>query len=189
MADIRRTSEYRKFLPFIARASGDVGNDTVGEDVMALLQALNDHKTGTDHDGRYYTEGEVDSALLLKADKTITLTAGNGLNGGGDLSANRTFDVVTGRGLTFDLDVSLGSVVAVDLDANFDWSGTHSFGATISSQAIVPQTADTYDLGSYSSAWRKIFASELSAVIFCAIRNSIAWGLVYCLERRGGSRC
>ena len=49
MADNRRTSEYRKLLPFIARASGDVGEDTIGEDVQALLQALEEHKTSDDH--------------------------------------------------------------------------------------------------------------------------------------------
>lgn len=35
----------------------------------------------------------VEEALDLKADKSITLTAGTGLDGGGDLSANRTFDL------------------------------------------------------------------------------------------------
>jgi len=35
----------------------------------------------------------VEDALALKADKAITLTAGTGLDGGGDLSANRTFDL------------------------------------------------------------------------------------------------
>lgn len=33
------------------------------------------------------------NALALKVDKTITITAGTGLTGGGDLSANRTLDV------------------------------------------------------------------------------------------------
>jgi hypothetical protein len=41
-------------------------------------------------------EGRVDTAetnITLKADKAIDLTAGDGLSGGGDLSANRTFTV------------------------------------------------------------------------------------------------
>jgi hypothetical protein len=35
----------------------------------------------------------VEEQLDLKADKSITLTAGTGIDGGGDLSANRTFDL------------------------------------------------------------------------------------------------
>ena len=53
MDDMKRTSEYRKMLPFIAKASGDVGDDTQGEEVQALVQALNTHKSSVDHDGRY----------------------------------------------------------------------------------------------------------------------------------------
>ena len=40
-----------------------------------------------------YTTGEVDSLVSAKADKTITVSAGSGLSGGGDLSANRSFVV------------------------------------------------------------------------------------------------
>jgi hypothetical protein len=48
--------------------------------------------------GGYLTEVEEELATLvddlaLKADKSIVLTAGVGLDGGGDLSANRTFDL------------------------------------------------------------------------------------------------
>lgn len=172
MADIRRTSEYRKLLPFIAGASGDVGDDTIGEDVQALLQALNAHKTSDDHDGRYYTETEVNSALGLKADKTITLTAGEGLTGGGDLSAGRTFDVVAGLGIGFD---SSGNVI-VDLTDNFAWTGNHSFSQTMYAGSIMPHVSDTYDLGSMQSLWRKIFASELSAVVFSKYEQVLLGG-------------
>jgi len=172
MADIRRTSEYRKLLPFIARASGDVGSDTVGEDVQALLLALNAHKTSDDHDGRYYTETEVDSALALKADKTITLTAGDGLTGGGNLSANRTFDVVAGLGIDFDVN---GAVI-VDLTDNFSWTGNHSFTKTMYASSIMPRSSDTYDLGSSTTLWRKIWGSELSAVVFAKYEQVLLGG-------------
>ena len=39
------------------------------------------------------TNADLVSGLALKSDKTITLTAGTGLSGGGDLTANRTFSV------------------------------------------------------------------------------------------------
>ena len=51
MADIRTNKRIQKITAFIARASGDVGSDTVGEDVSALLLALETHKTSGDHDG------------------------------------------------------------------------------------------------------------------------------------------
>ncbi len=43
---------------------------------------------------------EINAALSTKADKTITLIAGNGLTGGGDLSANRTFTAKQNTGWT-----------------------------------------------------------------------------------------
>jgi hypothetical protein len=42
-----------------------------------------------------YVKGEVDTSAALKADKTITVSAGAGLTGGGDLSANRTLALST----------------------------------------------------------------------------------------------
>lgn len=45
------------------------------------------------HDDRYYTESETDTKLTTKADKTIAINTGNGLSGGGDLSASRTLSV------------------------------------------------------------------------------------------------
>lgn len=43
-----------------------------------------------DLDGRYYTETEVDSLLDGKVDNTVNVIAGNGLSGGGPLTANVT---------------------------------------------------------------------------------------------------
>jgi len=210
MADIRRTSEYRKLLPFIARASGDVGSDTVGEDVSALLLALETHKTSgdhdgryyteteianlfsthsqsDDHDGRYYTETEIDLALALKADKTITLTAGDGLTGGGNLSENRTFNVVAGDGITvyadsvdvlpgLGIDFDSNGAVIVDLTENYAWTGNHSFTQTMYAGSIMPHNSDTYDLGSSASLWRKIWGSELSAVVFAQYEQTLLGG-------------
>lgn len=56
------------FMRILQRSSGVTG------DIAAEIEALT-------------------AALALKADKTINLTAGVGLSGGGDLSANRTFDL------------------------------------------------------------------------------------------------
>ncbi len=150
MADNKRTSEYRKLLPFIARASGDVGDDTIGEDVQALLQALNTHKTSSDHDGRYYTESEMDSALGLKANKAVTLAAGSGLTGGGDLSEDRTFNVGAENGI-----IVTDDAVGVDMATNFIWSGIHTFNSAViingpfalgSDQLMVNNNGDDVDV-------------------------------------------
>ena len=145
MADNRRTSEYRKLLPLIAKASGDVGSDTIGEDVQALLQT--------------------------KADKAIILTAGLGLTGGGDLSTNRTFDVGAGDGITVGEDT-----VSVDLSYNFTWMGVHSFQSVTYASSIMPHISDFYDLGSSASLWRKIWASELSAIVFAQYTQVLLGG-------------
>lgn len=192
--DMKRTSEYRRMLPFIAKASNDVGDATQGQDVQALIQALNAHKTSADHDGRYYTETEVgtlftnhnssgdhdgryytetetNTLLGYKADKTITLSAGNGLTGGGTLAANRTFNVGQGFGLSVTADA-----VAVDLTANFTWTGSHTFVNTLYTGTILPSLADVYDLGDYTKPWRKIWGSELSAVVFSQYEQVLLGG-------------
>lgn len=182
MDDLKRTTEYRKLLPFIAKASNDVGDDTQGEDIQALILALNAHKSSTDHDGRYsllthlhddryYTEGETDTLLGYKADKTLTLTAGNGLTGGGDLSANRTFAVGAGLGISVAADA-----VAIDLTANLTWTGGHTFSGSLTTGSIMPALSDTYDLGDYTKPWRKIWGSELSAVVFSQYEQVLLGG-------------
>lgn len=127
MADNRRTSEYRKLLPFIARAAGDIESDTVGEDVQALL-----------------------NLLLLKADKTITLNAGSGLTGGGDLSEDRTFNVGAENGI-----IVTDDAVGVDMTTNFTWSGNHTFDSVViingpfglgSDQLIINNDGDDIDV-------------------------------------------
>lgn len=55
---------------------------------------------------------DMPATLDLKADKATTFTAGAGLTGGGDLSANRTFDVGAGTGITVAAD-------AVSIDQAF----------------------------------------------------------------------
>ena len=55
--------------------------------------------------------------VVLKADKSLVLTAGAGLVGGGDLSANRTFDVGAGAGITVNAnDVALDTANTRNVD-------------------------------------------------------------------------
>lgn len=60
----------------------------------------------------------------LYVPQTRTLTAGSGLTGTGDLSANRTFDVGAGNGITVNADD-----VAVNLGYQFNWTARHTWKA------------------------------------------------------------
>jgi trimeric autotransporter adhesin len=82
----------------------NASNNTVSNLTVAMLAAgvLNTSTTltgATDSQvpsalaAKTYTDNVASTGLALKADKTITLTAGTGLTGGGDLSANRTFNI------------------------------------------------------------------------------------------------
>lgn len=95
------------------------------------------------------------------ARSAITITAGNGLTGGGSLASNRTIDVGAGNGISVAADA-----VAVDLTYGFTWTGAHTFQNTMTARTIVPETTDTYDLGSSLKLWRSGYLSNLNAVVF-----------------------
>ena len=103
--------------------------------------------------------------------ETVTLTAGLGLTGGGDLSANRRFDVGAGDGITVGEDT-----VSVDLNYNFTWMGVHSFQNITYASSIMPHYSDSFDLGSSASLWRNIWASELSAIVFAQYTQVLLGG-------------
>jgi len=61
------------------------------------------------------------AALDGKTPTTRTITAGNGLTGGGDLSANRTFNVGAGTGVTVNADtVAIGQDVGTTANVTFN---------------------------------------------------------------------
>ena len=66
---------------------------TGGGDLSANRRFDFDHPTlGTLLAGTFYTEAEVDTFVALAASKSLTLTAGSYLSGGGDLTTDRRFD-------------------------------------------------------------------------------------------------
>jgi hypothetical protein len=85
------------------------------------------------------------------AHSAVTLTAGAGLTGGGDISANRTFDVGAGTGIA----VSANDV-AIDLAANLTWTGlptfANSLGIKVASTDVVVEMNDT-DGASDAKVW------------------------------------
>jgi len=92
------------------------------------------------------------TALDGKTPTTRTITAGNGLTGGGNLSANRTLNVGAGTGVTVNADtVSIGQDVSTTADVTFnqviadnlrigDWTGGDTFAAVSHSS----MTGDEY---------------------------------------------
>ena len=80
------------------------------------------------------------TALDGKTATTRTLTAGNGLTGGGDLSANRTFTVGAGTGVTVNADdIAIGQDVATTASVTFA-------AATINGNITVTGTVDGVDI-------------------------------------------
>ena len=71
----------------VDNSAGNVLQD-ISFDTYGHVQAV----SSVDLDGRYYTETETDGFLVLKADKTIAITAGTALTGGGTLGANITIN-------------------------------------------------------------------------------------------------
>ena len=89
----------------VTNSSGTV-IQSIGVDGFGHLTSM----SSVNLDGRYYTESEVDSNFTPQ---TRNLTAGNGLTGGGNLTANRTFNVGAGVG------ISVGTTtVALDTSSN-----------------------------------------------------------------------
>lgn len=63
----------------------------------------------------------------------VTITAGTGLTGGGDISASRTLDVGAGTGITVN-----ANDVAVNVGSAFSWTGIHSFAGGVVGSIISP---------------------------------------------------
>lgn len=82
----------------------------------------------------------IQTQLNAKAASSVTLTAGAGLTGGGDLSANRSFAVGAGVGITVNADD-----VSVDTSSSLSWTGTQTFSAApiVSIDNATTAAADT----------------------------------------------
>lgn len=109
------SSEYKSYQPYVVEDARKVANavltglqnggSTVGVTDHGALTGLSD-----DDHPQYLTPVRGDARYIPS---TRTLTAGAGLTGGGDLSADRTFTVGAGYGITVNADdVALSSSVA-----------------------------------------------------------------------------
>jgi hypothetical protein len=102
------------------------------------------------------TLSEIATELALKAYKSLTLTAGAGLTGGGDLSDDRTFAVGAGTGIAVNTDdVALDTTHArnVDHSAVSIQAGTGlSGGGTIAVNRTLNLANTTVTPGAYTNA-------------------------------------
>jgi hypothetical protein len=115
----------------IALAGDVVGNANFdGTGNISITAAVQD-------DSHAHVISNVDglqTALDAKADDSTTLTAGNGLTGGGTLGANRTFTVGAGGGIT----------VTADAVAHSDTSTQASLTALTGANVVSDIDLDTY---------------------------------------------
>jgi len=99
----------------------------------ATLDTLNELAAALGDDPNFATT--VSNNIGTKANKTITVSAGNGLTGGGDLTTNRTLNVGAGSGIT----------VTADTVAHSDTSTlSGTYGSTSNSTKIDNITVDEF---------------------------------------------
>lgn len=91
---------------------------------------------------------------LLADQLSKQVIAGNGLTGGGTLTADATLNVGAGTGISVAADT-----VGINLGASLTWTATQTF------RTILPSASNTYDLGSTGQRWKSIFGNNLEVAI------------------------
>lgn len=173
---------------------------TLNNTVTQLSNKLNDFLEGSDTDNiinkwkelEAFLEGLTESdnladLLALKADKTITISAGTGLTGGGNLSANRTLSLATtgvkagtytkvtvdtyGRVTVGDNPTTLAGYGITDAytktEADGKYvtiataqtvSGAKTFSATMKTSSVLPSTDANSALGGTANRWSNVYS-------------------------------
>lgn len=113
---------------FVSSITGEDSDDVINKwnDIISFLSGIEDTETLSGLLNGISTE------IAKKADKTTTITAGNGLTGGGDLSTNRTITLGTPSTIT---DSSTNSVT--------ETSHTHAIDEASTSKRGIVQLNDT----------------------------------------------
>lgn len=103
----------------------------------------------------------------LRADQlNKSVLSGMGLIGGGMLDADRT--------------------LSINQAANLTWTGAHTFRGLTKTRHVLPELTDAYDLGSFQAMFRKIYASEISAIIFAKYEKALIGGWL-CISKNEGA--
>lgn len=121
----------------VAGKTGDVTLETTDvesgtfADARISESSVTQHTTGIDHDAlsNYNGNEHVDHTA-------VTLTAGNGLSGGGDISSSRSFAVVAGAGITVSSTGVATNDAQIDHDALANYAANEHIDWTSSTAAL-----------------------------------------------------
>lgn len=136
-----------------AKAYTDTKVAALVDSAPETLDTLNELAAALGDDPNFATT--IATSIGTKANSSVTITAGNGLTGGGNLTANRTLNVGAGAGISVTADavaLATSGVTAGDYGPSANVTG--SSGATISIPYI---TVDTY--GRVTSASSKTYTT------------------------------
>ena len=123
------------------------GDITQQEDLQNILTL----KANTSDLESLSTKDDLEAALNYKADKVITITAGAGLIGGGDLSSNKTINIES-QGITPNTEVNFENTGTVPLRiglSNDETSLATNVGTTVQSGKQIIMTASLLGTGNY----------------------------------------
>jgi hypothetical protein len=105
----------------------------------------------------------------------VTLTAGNGLTGGGNITASRTFTVGAGTGVTVNADnVAIGQDVATTANVTFN-SVTTTDGLIVGGDLQVNGTTTTISSQNLSIQDNMIFLNQLESAGSPTISADVGW--------------
>ena len=68
---------------------------------------------------------------------------------------------------------------------DYSWMGIHRFNQTAYTQHVLPLFPDTYDLGSATVLWRKIWASEIDTIVFAINTIQVVGGMLMVAKDQG----
>ena len=107
-------------------------------DYTNMNNALQTHKTSTDHDGRYYTKTEMDSSLIAKASKSTM---------DGHIASSTIHVTQTDKdawNAKWDYNASTIQAVKVNNAVNADTTGGFTLGKSVPSNAVFTDTIYTH---------------------------------------------
>lgn len=131
----RYSSEYKALQPYVVEDARSVANAVLAGASGGSASGVTDHGAltglGDDDHPQYLTPVRGDTRYIPS---TRTLTAGAGLTGGGDLSADRSFAVGAGAGITVNADdVALTTPGTLTVSSTNSSTGSHTHAITASS--------------------------------------------------------
>lgn len=154
--NLKATADGASGADFVAAT--DIAGLT-GSTAQALLEALkayiDTHKSSTDHDGRYYSETEIDSGSLTMSNKTLTSPI---LNTGVSGTAIDT-DVTLGANSDTKLASQKASKTYIDTVAN-----NFVLGAINDKSVTNPKLADDIKVGSLATLTTTVKTSVVGAI-------------------------